>query len=61
MTKIETPTIETPTSDLDQATRLLREDEFASVTGGQINALTSAVSEVMKNFGGALNTAARGG
>ena len=37
-------------------------DEVNAVGGGQIfQALSSAISEVMKNFGGALNTAARGG
>ena len=49
----------------------LTEDELSLVSGGAVNeakaeaqifqALSSAVSEVMKNLGGALNTAARGG
>ena len=40
----------------------LSEREMASITGqGVFSALSSAVSEVMKNFGSALNTAARGG
>ena len=38
--------------------RELTEAELELVNGG---ALSSAISEVMKNFGGALNTAARGG
>lgn len=52
-------------------TRELTEDELSLVSGGTVNeakaeaqifqALSSAISEVMKNFGGALNTAARGG
>ena len=52
-------------------TRELTEDELSLVSGGAVNeakaeaqifqALSSAISEVMKNFGGALNTAARGG
>ena len=41
--------------------RELREDELELVNGGIFQALSSAISEVMKNFGGALNTAARGG
>jgi hypothetical protein len=36
--------------------RELREDQLELVNGG----LSSAISEVIKNFGGALNTAARG-
>ncbi len=47
----------------------LTEDELSLVSGGALakveaqifQALSSAISEVMKNFGGALNTAARGG
>jgi hypothetical protein len=31
-----------------------------AVTGGSFQALSSAISDVMKNFGGALQTAARG-
>jgi hypothetical protein len=52
-------------------TRELAEDELSLVSGGAVNeakaeaqifqALSSAISEVMKNFGAALNTAARGG
>jgi bacteriocin-like protein len=50
-------------------TRELTEDELSLVSGGAeataeaqiFQALSSAISEVMKNFGGALNTAARGG
>lgn len=51
--------------------RELTKDELSLVSGGAVNeakaeaqifqALSSAISEVMKNFGGALNTAARGG
>jgi len=42
--------------------RALRHDEVDAVAGaGAFSAISSAVSEVMKNFGGALNTAARGG
>jgi len=53
--------------------RELTEDELSLVSGGApsvneakaeaqiFQALSSAVSEVMKNFGGALNTTARGG
>jgi len=41
--------------------RALTEDELRHTTGGTFSALSSAVSEVMKNFGSALNTAARGG
>ena len=42
--------------------RPLSLDEVNAIAGGQIfQALSSAISEVMKNFGGALNTAARGG
>ena len=53
--------------------RELTEDELSIVSGGApsvneakaeaqiFQALSSAISEVMKNFGGALNTAARGG
>jgi hypothetical protein len=37
--------------------RELREDELELVNGG----ISSTISEVIKNFGGALNTAARGG
>ncbi|MGY8685395.1 hypothetical protein Q2941_47900 [Bradyrhizobium sp. UFLA05-153] len=36
--------------------RVLSNDELEAVSGG----LGSAVSEVLKNFGGALNTSARG-
>jgi hypothetical protein len=36
--------------------RDLTDDELDAISGGW-----SGVSEVMKNFGGALNTAARGG
>ena len=37
-------------------------EEMKSINGGFYSmALASAVSEVMKNFGGALQTAARGG
>jgi hypothetical protein len=40
----------------------LSEREMASITGqGTFSMLTSAVSTVMKNFRGALQTAARGG
>jgi hypothetical protein len=52
-------------------TRELAEDELSLVSGGAVNeakaeaqifqALSSPISEVMKNFGAALNTAARGG
>jgi bacteriocin-like protein len=43
-------------------TRELTEDELELVNGGAVfQALSSAISEVMKNFGGALSTAARGG
>jgi hypothetical protein len=52
-------------------TRELTGDELSLVSGGAVNdakaeaqifqALSSAISEVMKNFGAALNTAARGG
>ena len=38
----------------------LRDDEFHAVIGG-FSAISSAISEVMKNFGGSLQTAARGG
>lgn len=43
----------------------LDDDELASLSGGAaeaqiFQALSSAISEVMKNFGGALQTAARG-
>jgi hypothetical protein len=50
--------------------RELRIDELNAVAGGAddvkaeaqiFQALSSAISEVMKNFGSALNTAARGG
>jgi bacteriocin-like protein len=51
--------------------RELTKDELSLVSGGAVNeakaeaqifqALSSAISEVMKNFGAALNTAARGG
>jgi bacteriocin-like protein len=58
---------------MSKPTRELTEDELFQVSGGATNvseakaeaqifqALSSAISEVMKNFGGALNTAARGG
>jgi tRNA C32,U32 (ribose-2'-O)-methylase TrmJ len=50
-------------------TRELTEDELSVASGGAeaiaeaqiFQALSSAISEVMKSFGGALNTAARGG
>jgi len=46
----------------EQDIRALRHDEVDAVAGaGVFSAISSAVSEVMKNFGGALNTAARGG
>jgi bacteriocin-like protein len=58
------------TSDT-KPTRELTKDELSLVSGGAVDeakaeaqifqALSSAISEVMKNFGGALNTAARGG
>ena len=40
--------IETPTSDLDQATCLLREDELDAVTGGffAFHATTNAIDAV---------------
>ena len=48
-----------------KATRELTKDELSLVSGGAeaqiFQALSSAISEVMKNFGGALNTGARGG
>jgi hypothetical protein len=37
----------------------VRDEELTAVAGGQM--LNSAISQVMKNFGGALQTAARGG
>jgi len=52
----------------DTTTRELTEAELSLVSGGAekaeaqiFQALSSAISEVMKNFGGALQTAARGG
>jgi hypothetical protein len=57
MATIPNKPIKDPTS-----IRALSLDEVNAVGGGQIfQALSSAISEVMKNFGGALNTAARGG
>ena len=53
MTKIDTQIRKTK-----QDIRPLRTDEVEAVSGG---GLGSMVSEVMKNFGSALNTAARGG
>jgi len=44
-----------------EKTRELTEAEISLVSGGIFQALSSAISEVMKNFGGALQTAARGG
>jgi hypothetical protein len=41
--------------------RVLKLDEIEAVSGGVFQALSSAISEVMKNFAGALQTAARGG
>jgi hypothetical protein len=46
------------TEAVREPSRDLTEDELSLVSGG--SALSSAVSEVMKNFGGALQTAARG-
>jgi bacteriocin-like protein len=37
--------------------RVLTDDELDAISGGQ---LSSMVSEVIKNFGGAVQTAARG-
>jgi hypothetical protein len=61
----------TKTNDAKRATPELTEDELSLVSGGAVDeakaearifqALSSAISEVMKNFGAALNTAARGG
>ena len=54
-------------SKINDATRELTEAELSLVSGADkaeaqiFQALSSAISEVMKNFGGALNTAARGG
>jgi hypothetical protein len=48
------------TNDTEK-TRELTEAELSLVSGGVFQALSSAISEVMKNFGSALNTAARGG
>jgi len=45
----------------DHEVRTLRNDELDAVSGGTFSALSSAISEVMKNFSGALQTAARGG
>ena len=57
------------TDDTKPRTRELTGDELSIVSGGAeakaeaqiFQALSSAISEVMKNFGAALNTAARGG
>ena len=59
------------TNDTKPATHELTEDELSLVSGGAVDeataearifqALSSAVSEVMKNLGSALSTAARGG
>jgi hypothetical protein len=53
-------------TDDSKPTLELTEDELELVSGGAdaaqiFQALSSAVSEVMKNFGAALNTAARAG
>lgn len=54
-------------SKTNDKTRELTEAELSLVSGADkaeaqiFQALSSAISEVMKNFGGALNTAARGG
>jgi hypothetical protein len=45
----------------NELVRELTEEELRQTTGGMFSALSSAISEVMKNFGGALSTAARGG
>jgi len=53
---------ETQTRKVEQDIRALRHDEVDAVAGaGMFSAISSAVSEVMKNFGSSLNTAARGG
>jgi hypothetical protein len=44
---------------INESSRLLSDHELDHVSGGGV--LQSAVSEVLKNFGSALNTAARGG
>jgi hypothetical protein len=55
-------TTETRTPQVDHDVRVLRNDELDAVIGGGIfQPLSSAVSEVIKNFGAALNTAARAG
>jgi hypothetical protein len=54
-------------SKTNDKTRELTEAELSLVSGANkaeaqiFQTLSSAISEVMKNFGGALNTAARGG
>jgi len=53
---------ETQARKVEQGIRTLRNDEVDAVAGaGIFSAISSAVSEVMKNFGSSLNTAARGG
>ena len=58
MEKIMSKTNDTSYDVAATSERELTEAELELVNGG---ALSSAISEVMKNFGGALNTAARGG
>jgi len=53
-------TTETRKPQVDHNVRALRDDELDAVSGG-FSTSFSAVSEVLKNFSGALNTAARGG
>jgi len=56
----DTRKLEEQTSEnKSKASGELKGSELDRVTGG--GPLSSAISEVMKNFGGALNTAARGG
>ena len=58
MEKIISKTNDTSYDVAATSERELTEAELELVNGG---ALSSAISEVMKNFGEALNTAARGG
>jgi len=54
--------IDTQARRSEQDIRTLGTNEIDAVSGGGIGgALTSAVNDVLKNFGSALQTAARGG
>jgi len=55
-------TTETRKPHVDHDVRALRNDELDAVSGGGIgSSLASVIFEVMKNFGGTLQTTARGG